>query len=413
MSTALQRYAPEPMTGEKLQVIKDVAREMIQSGFLPAGIDTPAKAMAVGFMAHAYGVDFVIACQHAYVIKGKVGFSTEFKLGVVLSRVPDLVLEVVDLDDEKCTVRGTRGKNTIKVTYTYKQAEQAGLVGKEVWRFYRQDMLWNRAVTRVLKKLAPDAMLGLGGLLSDPGEAVTTSSAEVVEEAPDVSAPEAAPEPAAAITRERAYEDFCDLLTARGYNAKHGPTVARMLKSLLSEDGVPYGAKKMGDVPTHDFVEATRRLAASEMKKPETATAGDDPAGGQGVPQAAPAQQAGTAARTESVGSPGIASADQPNPFGGDPVEEAPPLEESGDGLAVQEWDGTPDGLLALCERASKKFPTRIYIKRTASTTWFMNGEIARAAGFAAGVDILAASREQRLMLARGVREHLFRDGGK
>lgn len=61
---------------------------------------------------------------------------------------------------ESCTILGTRKDNgdTLEITYTYKQAEKAGLTGKDTWKKYPEDMLYATVMRKVGRMLFPDVI---------------------------------------------------------------------------------------------------------------------------------------------------------------------------------------------------------------------------------------------------------------
>ena len=69
-------------------------------------------------------------------------------------------IKTVQLDDNSCTVRCTRGDNgsTDEATFTYEEAKLAGISNNDTWRKYRQDMLFSRALSRVCRRHIPDAI---------------------------------------------------------------------------------------------------------------------------------------------------------------------------------------------------------------------------------------------------------------
>jgi len=70
----------------------------------------------------------------------------------------------VDISDDTCTARLVRHDGLVlgESTFTFKQAEQAGLVRDgSPWKTHRSRMLWARASKNVIVDFAPEVALGL------------------------------------------------------------------------------------------------------------------------------------------------------------------------------------------------------------------------------------------------------------
>ena len=107
------------------------------------------------------------------VIEGTLSPSAELLLR--LYRRAGHTLEVHQADTEGVILRGTRGDTgeRLEVAYMLEDAVQAGLVqlsdngqprsrsarGNPMpWELYTADLLWARAVTRLVRRLAPDSL---------------------------------------------------------------------------------------------------------------------------------------------------------------------------------------------------------------------------------------------------------------
>lgn len=269
MSGALVPQSAFP-TGADFDSMRNAAAIISRSGLVPEAFrGKPEDVMVAILTARGLGLDPMVALQKGYVVKGKFDIEVSVKLGLIQSRVPDFDYEVVRLDDDACTVRGGRaGKNPVEVTFTYAQAERAGLTksrfgDKETWQFYRRDMLFNRALGRVLKMTCAAALYNMPVLLDEepegdprsvvptqqPGPAhefvgtgrVEASGAEVVVESAPVTVAQAAANAEAnakmdAITKE--HEDH-----ARAVNGLSQPVPVDWLGRLLNAIRAHYGIK--------------------------------------------------------------------------------------------------------------------------------------------------------------------------
>lgn len=158
MTDELVKYNPAE---EEIINLTTQAEVLLKSGFLPVAFNTVAKIVAVGLAAKEMGIGLQQAVRSMHVVSGKVGLSTGLMLGLAYRRVPGFALRVVKSDNEECTVEVERkGGSKATVTFTMKDAIRAGLIGNEVWRKYPADMLFNRAASRALRIIAPDAIGG-------------------------------------------------------------------------------------------------------------------------------------------------------------------------------------------------------------------------------------------------------------
>lgn len=170
--------APFPAAAE-WDSMRNAAAVIARSGLVPEAFRGKVEDVMVALlMARGLGLDPMVALQKGYVVKGRFDVEVSVKLGLAQARVPDFDYEVVQLDDLKATVRGgRRGRTPVTVTFTYAQAEKAGLTrdrnGNAVatWANYRQDMMLYRALGRVLKLTCASALYNMPVNLEEYDEA--------------------------------------------------------------------------------------------------------------------------------------------------------------------------------------------------------------------------------------------------
>jgi hypothetical protein len=87
----------------------------------------------------------------------------------------------------KCTIkRMVKGvADTYVASFGIEDAKQAGLLGKDVWKSYTKDMLRNRARSRAIRFLFPDALCGLASAeeLTDADISAAALAAEQADKA--------------------------------------------------------------------------------------------------------------------------------------------------------------------------------------------------------------------------------------
>lgn len=144
------------------------AQILLKAGLLPSHFNTVAKVLSVGMAADEMGIGTQQAARSMYVIDGKVGLSTNLLLGLAFKKVAGFWIKLVESTTEKCTVTlGRSGGSEATVSFTMADAMKAGLnafpkSGRPgAWQKYPQDMLLNRAISKGLRIIAPDATMGM------------------------------------------------------------------------------------------------------------------------------------------------------------------------------------------------------------------------------------------------------------
>lgn len=122
-----------------------------------------AEIFSIMMYAHGLGLDPFQAlyggirsgCSNS---GGKMELSPQTMNGLMVARGHKV--EEVEFTDEKCVLRGTRGDNGVSMTacFSLEDAKKANLASKGNWTSYTRDMLFARAISRLCRRLAPDAI---------------------------------------------------------------------------------------------------------------------------------------------------------------------------------------------------------------------------------------------------------------
>lgn len=163
------------------QAMREQAKALVSSKFLPKAVDTPEKAIAVMMTGRELGIGPMQALRCVHIIDGKPTLAAELIAALVLRRVPGSVLEVAESTNERCVVIAARpGRPERPFTFTIEDAKAAGITGKDNWKKYPRAMLRSRAITEAARAVFPDATLGvydpdeLGAVTNEKGEIVAT-----------------------------------------------------------------------------------------------------------------------------------------------------------------------------------------------------------------------------------------------
>lgn len=167
----------------------------VESGFLPRGIDTVAKAFVILQKGAELGFAAMASFEFIYPVNGRPRLAPVGALAKV--KAADLLAdydERVEGEGEnlRATVTSLRKgtQRPVVSTFTFAEAKRAGLTTKENWRNWPQRMVLARARGFNLQDNFPDLLGGLQVRETydlDPGEAISVEAAPmppVVQPAP-------------------------------------------------------------------------------------------------------------------------------------------------------------------------------------------------------------------------------------
>lgn len=139
-----------------------MAETLIQSGFLPAAIKTPAQAVAIMITGQELKIPTMQALRQINVIQGKPTMSAELMLALAFQRVPGFKCHPIESTEKAATFEFQRpGQPAYRHTFTINDAAGMGLVGKDNWKKQPATMLRWRCISAGLRLIAPDAIAGV------------------------------------------------------------------------------------------------------------------------------------------------------------------------------------------------------------------------------------------------------------
>lgn len=141
----------------EFQMFQTIARAAQTSG-LYAGVGQESKIFMVLLAARELGISPMLALNGGiWNIQGKIEISARLMNGLI--RRAGHSLTVVRSDDQACTLLGKRSDgDTFECTFTIEEAARAGLASRDVWKKYTSDMLYNRCMSRLARRLFPDVI---------------------------------------------------------------------------------------------------------------------------------------------------------------------------------------------------------------------------------------------------------------
>jgi hypothetical protein len=185
-------------TAQELQTMKELGAMAVKSGFLPASINTPEKAVIIMLKGRELGLAPMHAFSSISVINGKPTMSAELMLGLIYRNVPHAVVDFIETNEKGCTIEAQRpGGQRTRFTFNVDDAKRANLLGKGPWQTYPAAMYRARCISAMARAMFPDALSGtvytaeeLGAEVDEEGLVVeSTTPAKAAAEVKEVSPP--------------------------------------------------------------------------------------------------------------------------------------------------------------------------------------------------------------------------------
>lgn len=149
--------------GVALTTLEDLSRfsqAIAKSGMFP-GIQDQFQALSVIEYGRELGLKPIVSLQTMTVIKGRLCIYTQALAAMAMDN--GISIEVIKKDTKGCTLKFSRAGQEVSHTasFTEDDAKRAGLLGKDNYMNYPEDMYYWRAVARGVKVFAPGLALGL------------------------------------------------------------------------------------------------------------------------------------------------------------------------------------------------------------------------------------------------------------
>lgn len=157
MTNEIAQYNNNFPSQNELQSVALIAKTAHMSG-LYGGVGGEAKIMMILLAAKELGVGPCQALNGGiWSIQNKIEISARLMNGLI--RRAGHSIKVIRSDDECCTLKGTRKDgDSFEVSFTKQDAEKAGLWGSNTWKKYPGDMLYNRCMSRLGRRLFSDVI---------------------------------------------------------------------------------------------------------------------------------------------------------------------------------------------------------------------------------------------------------------
>jgi hypothetical protein len=140
--------------------MRTLAQDLVNSQMFPNAKNIPG-VIAIIQAGFELGIPPVAALNTMSVINGRLALEAKALLAIAQKKV-GVSWKVLKEDDSGCEMEFSRpGFSPINVTFTEKEAKEAGLLGKQNWKTYKRDMYFARCASRGVRRIAPDAVLGM------------------------------------------------------------------------------------------------------------------------------------------------------------------------------------------------------------------------------------------------------------
>ena len=172
--------------------LQKVAVGLFKSGMFP-NAKNEYGAFAIVEYGHELGIPPMMALKNINIISGQLACNAQLMLSMAMSR--GVTYKVIAETDKGATIEFQRGNIKYTSTFNEDDAKAAGLTGKDNWKKYARDMYFWRASAKGIRRIAPDAVLGLytKDEISN-GEIVDLTPPDIKPEVVD-AIPENVPEP--------------------------------------------------------------------------------------------------------------------------------------------------------------------------------------------------------------------------
>jgi hypothetical protein len=124
------------------------------------GIQTPAQALALGLLCQAEGRHPAEAARDYHIIGGKPSLKSEAMLARFQQAGGRVEWHEYTHDAVSGTFTHPQGGN-LKVSWTIKDAERAGLTGNPTWKKFPRQMLKARCISEAVRGIFPGVLSGL------------------------------------------------------------------------------------------------------------------------------------------------------------------------------------------------------------------------------------------------------------
>lgn len=155
---------PMPFEPRNVEEAWRMAEWLSKSSLLPGALrGKPSDVLVVMMKGRELGLQPMVAFSSIHVIDGKPNCSAELLAGLVKASPACEYFQMIDSSDEQAVFESKRrgAPKPVRMAWTAKQAEAAGLLGKDNWKRHRGAMLRARCIAALCRAEWQDVTMGL------------------------------------------------------------------------------------------------------------------------------------------------------------------------------------------------------------------------------------------------------------
>lgn len=165
----------------------NLAKLLVASGLMPRGVQRPEAAFAIIAAGRELGLTAMQSLRSIHIIEGKPTLSADLIAALCKSR-SDVCqyFRLVESTERAATYETQRRgePEPTRMTWTWEDAQRAGVTAKDNWRKYPAAMLRARCITALARAVYPDLAMGVYDPDEVVAEPVYAGQAEVVRQTP-------------------------------------------------------------------------------------------------------------------------------------------------------------------------------------------------------------------------------------
>jgi hypothetical protein len=181
-----------------------------------------ANATSAVLLGLSLGLDPLTSLQQIYVVKGRPGMYAKLKVALAQARGHRVWDE--EYGPESVTVAGSRkgSDDVVRITLTMADAKRAGWTSNDAYSKTPADMLWARAASRVVDRIAADVLMGIASIedLDDVDEPAPASARVTIDDVRGSAPAKASPAAVEAVPAVAVEPEPIDERTWRAINAQ-------------------------------------------------------------------------------------------------------------------------------------------------------------------------------------------------
>lgn len=176
--------------GVTLPQAQQLAEQLSGSVMLPKHMQEPSNILAGMLLSAQLRVPFFAVANGTHMIQGRLTIGAQLMLAAITASGTLEQWEEVERTSERCVIRfKRRGFRVKEHAWSTDDAKRAGLLGKDIWKSYPANMLWNRCTSDIARMQWSDVLAGAYtpddlGPGWDGGTGQEYAGDEVVEEEP-------------------------------------------------------------------------------------------------------------------------------------------------------------------------------------------------------------------------------------